>query len=142
MDSKKNRLNIDVDALAERKIKRRKKRDLNETVYYEINNKKVPVFTQEFLEENRIVDAELRKLRKVNNDFEEHNSVLIKYIENLHSACDQVCDELKDLEGFKESLVTHLEQLRTQAKQEYNLDLGDNGNSTGHDNNSRRPLSS
>lgn len=138
MDSKKNRLNIDVDALAERKIKRRKKRDLNEPVFYEINDKKVPIFTQEFLEENRIIEGELRKLRKVNNDFEEHNSVLIKYIENLHSACDQVCDELKDLESFKKSLTSHLDQLRTLAKQDYNLDLGDNGNSTtGLDNNSR-----
>uniref|UniRef100_A0A6G1SJW7 SWI/SNF-related matrix-associated actin-dependent regulator of chromatin subfamily E member 1-related n=1 Tax=Aceria tosichella TaxID=561515 RepID=A0A6G1SJW7_9ACAR len=140
MDSKKNRLNIDVDALADRKVKRRKKRDLNETVFYEINDKKVPVFTQDFLEQNRIVEGELRKLRKVNNDFEEHNSVLIKYIENLHSACDQVCDELKDLEGLKGSLKLHLDQLKTQAKQDYNLDLGDNGESTGPVNNTRRQM--
>lgn len=131
MDGKRRRLNIDVDALAERKIKRRKKRDLNEPVFYEINDKKVSVFTQEFLEENRVVDGELRKLRKVNNDYEEHNSVLLKYIENLHTACDQVCDELKDLNSVKESLMTQLDQLRTQAKQEYNLDLSDNGNLSG-----------
>jgi DNA-binding Lrp family transcriptional regulator len=124
MDLKKKRLNIDVEALAERKIKRRKKRDLNETVYYEINDKKVPIFTQEFLEENRIVEGELRKLRKVNNDFEEHNSVLMKYIDNLHSAYEQICDELEDLKGVKESLTTHLDQLKVQAKQDYNLDLG------------------
>lgn len=123
MDSKKSRLNIDVDALADRKIKRRKKRDLNETVHYEINGKKLPIFTPEFLEENRIVEGELRKVRKVNNDFEEHNSVLLKYIESLRSECNQVCDELKFLENNRQALSASLKALREQARLELGLDV-------------------
>jgi len=117
------RLNIDVDNLAFKNVKKRKKRDLNETVFYEINNKKLPVFTPEFLEENRIVDGELRKLRKLNNDIEEHNSVLLSYIENLNSSCDNICDELNELAECKAMISAQLEQLRNQVKEKYNLSL-------------------
>lgn len=122
---KRSRLNIDVDDLANRRVKRRKKRDLNETIYYEINGKKVPIFTPEFLEENRIIEGELRKLRKLNNDYEEHNSVLIRYIESLNEACDQVCDELKELTQFKDSFSAQLNLLKTEVKEKYGLSLED-----------------
>lgn len=124
---KRGILNIDVDNLANRRVKKRKKRDLNETIYYEINGKKVPVFTPEFLEENRINDGELRKLRKLNNDYEEHNSVLIKYIESLNLACDQVCDELKDLTKFRDSFSAQLNLLKIEIKEKHKISLGDCG---------------
>lgn len=114
---KKSRININVDDLVNKRVKKRNKRDLNETVFYEINDKRVPVFTAEFLEENRIIEGELRKLRKVNNDFEEHNSVLINYIESLTSACDQARDEMRDLEGFKEALSREFEFLKLKVKE-------------------------
>lgn len=125
---KRSRLNIDVDDLANKRVKRRKKRDLNETIYYEINGKKVPVFTPEFLEENRIIEGELRKLRKLNNDYDEHNSVLIKYIENLNRDCDQVYDEFKELTEFKESFSAQLSLLKTEVKEKHGLSLEDTGN--------------
>lgn len=114
---KKNRLNLDVDGLANKKVKRRKKRDLNATIYYEINEKKVPVFTAEFLEANRVLDDELRKLRRLNNDYEEHNSVLIKYIDSLNVSCDQVSEELKELTNFKESFSAQLNQFKAGLSQ-------------------------
>lgn len=123
---KRSRLKIDVEQLANRSVKRRKKRDLNETIYYEINDKKVPIFTPEFLEENRIIEGELRKLRKLNNDFEEHNSVLIKYIDSLNVSCDQISDELKELKDFKDSFVTQLTMLKAEIKDKYALTLEDN----------------
>lgn len=125
--SKKNRLKIDVDELANRKVKKRRKRDLNETIYCEVNGKKVPVFTSEFLEENRLIETELRKLRKLNNDFEEHNSVLIKYIDSLNTSCDQICLELNDLTEFKESFATQLMLLRAEIKEKYDLTINENG---------------
>lgn len=127
MEGQKNRLNINVDELANRRVKRRKKRDLNETVFYEINDKKVPVFTPEFLEENRIIEGELRKLRKLNNDFEEHNSVLIKYIENLNTACDQICEELEELSEFRDAFSSQLALLKSDVKEKYGITLEDDG---------------
>lgn len=109
-----------MDDLVNKRVKKRNKRDLNETVFYEINDKRVPVFTPEFLEENRIIEGELRKLRKVNNDFEEHNSVLINYIESLTSACDQARDEMRDLEGFREALSREFESLKLKIKEKPN----------------------
>jgi len=129
---RRSRLKIDVEELANRKVKRRKKRDLNETIFYEINGKEVAVFTPEFLEENRIVEGELRKLRKLNNDFEEHNSVLIRYIESLNTACDQTCEELKELTELKDLLSSQLTLLRSEIQQRYGLSIVD-GEKTNHD---------
>lgn len=126
---KKNTLNIDVDNLVNKRVKKRKKRNLNETIFYEINDKKVPVFTPEFLEENRIIEGDLRKLRKLNNDYEEHNSVLIKYIDSLSAACDQTCDELKNLTEFKDSFTSQLNLLKLDIKDKYGLSLENIGNS-------------
>lgn len=122
---KRNRLKIDVDSLANRAVKRRKKRDLNETIFYEINNKKVPVFTPEFLEENRIIETELRQLRKLNNDFGEHNSVLIRYIESLSTSCDQITDELKELNEFRDTFTVQLDQLKAEVKEKCGLSLNE-----------------
>lgn len=126
---RRNRLKLDVEDLANRRVKKRKKRDLNETIYYEINGKKVPVYTPEFLEENRIFDGELRKLRKLNNDYEEHNSVLIKYIDSLNTACDQICDELKELTNFRDSFSSQLDLLKSEIKEKYSISLEDGSHS-------------
>lgn len=125
----RNRLKIDVDGLANKRVKRRKKRDLNETIFCEINGKKVPVFTPEFLEENKIIDGELRKLRKLNNDYEEHNSVLVNYIDNLKVSCDQVCNELNELTDFKNSFSSQLTSLKTEIKEKYNISFEEKTNS-------------
>lgn len=121
MDLPKSRLKIDVDGLASKNIKRRKKRDLNQPVIYEINNKKVPVFSAEFLEANRVVDDELRKLRRLNNDYEEHNSVLSKYIDTLHTSCDQIGNELHELTQFREQFKIELDSLKAEVKEKYGL---------------------
>lgn len=136
------RLNIDVDNLAFRNVKKRKKRDLNEEVYHEINGKKVSVFTPEFLEENRLVDGQLRKLRKLNNDIDEHNSVLLSYIDNLNSSCDRICDELKELTECKELLTNHLIKLKSQVKEKHNINLKPTGSSPEPRSNNKSPNSS
>lgn len=125
----RNRLKIDVDGLVNRRVKRRKKRDLNETIFCEINGKKVPVFTPEFLEENKIIDGELRKLRKLNNDFDEHNSVLINYIDSLKVSCDQIYDELNELNEFKSSFLSQLTSLKAEIKEKYDISLEEKSSS-------------
>lgn len=119
MDIGKSRLNIDVESLAKKNVKRRKKRDLNQPVYYEINDKKVPVFSSEFLEANRVVDDELRKLRRLNNDFEEHNSVLTTYIDSLNTSCDQSSKEIKELTQTRDLLKIELDILKAEVKDKY-----------------------
>lgn len=110
-----NRLRLDVEDLVSKRAKPRRKRDLNETIYTELNAKKVAVFTPEFLEQNRIVDSELRRLRKLNNDFDEHNSVLVKYIDTLTTSCDQTGQEIELLTGYKEVMKQLLGDLKRDA---------------------------
>lgn len=101
------------------KGKRKKKRDLNQPIHFDINDKKVSVFTQEFLEENKLAEVELRKLRKLNNDYEEHNSVLVKYIENLSSGCEKICAEIEDVTQYKDSLTRKFNIWKSEVKDKF-----------------------
>lgn len=97
-------------------VERRKKRNLNETIYYKINNNNVPVYTPEFLEQNKLMEGDLRQLRKTSNDFEEHNSVLTYYIESLTTSCQQAREEMQDLEGLRKKLGDELQKLKEELK--------------------------
>lgn len=114
---------IDVDNLASKAARRRKKRDLNEAVHFEIGEKKVSVFTPEFLEHNKNIESDLRKLRKLNNDYEEHNSVLIKYIESLTSSCDHLYNEVKELQEFIQEFKPLLQNLKSEVKDKHDISL-------------------
>lgn len=94
---------VDLKKLRNRIKKRRRVRDLEQMVFYNINNIQVPVFTEEFLEQNKIQDSELRQLRKLNNDFEENNSLLLKHLENLNLAIHQLQNESDRLVEFNRS---------------------------------------
>lgn len=123
---KKVKRHLNVEELASRKVKSRKKRDLNETIFFNFGeDKKVSVFTQEFLEQNRLAEVELRKLRKLNNDYEEHNSDLVSYIENLSTACDQICEEVKELTLFRDSLTSKLNIWKTEIKDKCGVSLNE-----------------
>ncbi|KAK7025523.1 High mobility group protein 20A, partial [Halocaridina rubra] len=43
----------------------------------------IPIFTEEFLNHNKVREAELRQLRKSNTDYEEQNAILQKHIESM-----------------------------------------------------------
>ncbi|EPQ03103.1 SWI/SNF-related matrix-associated actin-dependent regulator of chromatin subfamily E member 1 [Myotis brandtii] len=45
----------------------------------------VPIFTEEFLDQNKAREAELRRLRKMNVAFEEQNAVLQRHTQNMSS---------------------------------------------------------
>lgn len=43
----------------------------------------IPIFTEEFLDHNKMREQELRQLRKLNTEYEEQNAILSKHIDNL-----------------------------------------------------------
>ncbi|XP_076880575.1 SWI/SNF-related matrix-associated actin-dependent regulator of chromatin subfamily E member 1-related isoform X2 [Brachyhypopomus gauderio] len=79
----------------------------------------VPIFTEEFLDQNKAREAELRRLRKANVEFEEQNAVLQKHIADMFSAKERLEAELgqdelrtqalqRRLQAIKQTLVSSL----------------------------------
>jgi len=57
-------------------------------------------------------ENELRKLRKVNTEFEEQNAILSKHIENMKKGIDKLEGERKEQQGEINALQRHLAKLR------------------------------
>ncbi|CAB1331451.1 unnamed protein product, partial [Coregonus sp. 'balchen'] len=68
----------------------------------------VPIFTEEFLDQNKVREAELRRLRKANVEFEEQNAVLQKHISDMYSAKERLEAELGQDELRTQALHRHL----------------------------------
>uniref|UniRef100_A0A8K9XBV8 High mobility group 20B n=1 Tax=Oncorhynchus mykiss TaxID=8022 RepID=A0A8K9XBV8_ONCMY len=68
----------------------------------------VPIFTEEFLDQNKAREAELRRLRKANVEFEEQNAVLQKHISDMYSAKERLEAELGQDELRTQALHRHL----------------------------------
>lgn len=72
----------------------------------------IPIFTEEFLNYNKARENELRKLRKVNTEFEEQNAILSKHIENMKKGIDKLEGERKEQQNEISALQRHLAKLR------------------------------
>ncbi|XP_012677120.1 SWI/SNF-related matrix-associated actin-dependent regulator of chromatin subfamily E member 1-related isoform X2 [Clupea harengus] len=72
----------------------------------------IPIFTEEFLDQNKAREAELRRLRKANVEFEEQNAVLQKHIANMYGAKERLEAELGQDEQRTQSLQRHLLALK------------------------------
>nr|XP_028569461.1 SWI/SNF-related matrix-associated actin-dependent regulator of chromatin subfamily E member 1-related isoform X1 [Podarcis muralis] len=72
----------------------------------------VPIFTEEFLDQNKAREAELRRLRKVNTEFEEQNSILQKHTENMSCAKERLEQELALEERQTIALQKQLQTVR------------------------------
>lgn len=72
----------------------------------------IPIFTEEFLNYNKARENELRKLRKVNTEFEEQNAILSKHIENMKKGIDKLDGERKEQQNEISALQRHLAKLR------------------------------
>ncbi|XP_063056277.1 SWI/SNF-related matrix-associated actin-dependent regulator of chromatin subfamily E member 1-related isoform X2 [Engraulis encrasicolus] len=72
----------------------------------------IPIFTEEFLDQNKAREAELRRLRKANVEFEEQNAVLQKHIANMYSAKERLEAELGQDEQRTQALQRHLLALK------------------------------
>uniref|UniRef100_A0A4W5Q8W1 High mobility group 20B n=1 Tax=Hucho hucho TaxID=62062 RepID=A0A4W5Q8W1_9TELE len=75
---------------------------------YLSNRFDVPIFTEEFLDQNKAREAELRRLRKANVEFEEQNAVLQKHIADMYSAKERLEAELGQDELRTQALHRHL----------------------------------
>ncbi|XP_016382632.1 SWI/SNF-related matrix-associated actin-dependent regulator of chromatin subfamily E member 1-related-like [Sinocyclocheilus rhinocerous] len=72
----------------------------------------VPIFTEEFLDQNKAREAELRRLRKANVEFEEQNAVLQKHIADMFSAKERLEAELGQDELRTQALQRHLQAIK------------------------------
>ncbi|XP_051549623.1 SWI/SNF-related matrix-associated actin-dependent regulator of chromatin subfamily E member 1-related isoform X1 [Myxocyprinus asiaticus] len=72
----------------------------------------VPIFTEEFLDQNKARESELRRLRKANVEFEEQNAVLQKHIADMFSAKERLEAELGQDELRTQSLQRHLQAIK------------------------------
>lgn len=72
----------------------------------------VPIFTEEFLDQNKAREAELRRLRKMNTEFEEQNSILKKHTENMSIAKEKLEQELIMEENQTLMLQQQLQAIR------------------------------
>lgn len=72
----------------------------------------VPIFTDQFLEHNRQMESELKKLRKLNTDYEQQNAVLEKHVENVQNGINKTNDEITGIRNENDKLTTYLRMLR------------------------------
>uniref|UniRef100_A0A3P8UPT6 High mobility group 20B n=1 Tax=Cynoglossus semilaevis TaxID=244447 RepID=A0A3P8UPT6_CYNSE len=68
----------------------------------------IPIFTEEFLDQNKAREAELRRLRKANIEFEEQNAVLQRHIKDMYNAKERLEAELGKDEKRTQALQQHL----------------------------------
>ncbi|XP_062888345.1 SWI/SNF-related matrix-associated actin-dependent regulator of chromatin subfamily E member 1-related [Mobula hypostoma] len=73
-----------------------------------------PIFTEEFLDQTKARESELRKLRKSNVEFEEQNIILQKHIESMNNAKEKLEQELA-LEERETLTLQHQLQAVRQA---------------------------
>ncbi|XP_062490455.1 SWI/SNF-related matrix-associated actin-dependent regulator of chromatin subfamily E member 1-related, partial [Pezoporus occidentalis] len=72
----------------------------------------VPIFTEEFLDQNKAREAELRRLRKMNTEFEEQNAILQKHTESMNCAKEKLEQELAQEEKQTLALQQQLQSVR------------------------------
>ena len=73
----------------------------------------LPIFTEEFLEHNRVREQELRSLRRLNTEYEEQNAILSKHIDNMKSAIEKLEVESVQQKNNNAALNQHLQHLRS-----------------------------
>lgn len=84
----------------------------------------IPIFTEKFLEHNRQMETELKKIRKMNTDYEQQNAVLEKHVENVRAGITKTNTEIDELRKENDKLSSYLEMLRHKlATQLRNLSI-------------------
>lgn len=72
----------------------------------------ISIFTEEFLDHNKVRETELRQLRKSNTEFEEQNAILSKHVDNMRVAIDKLEVETIQQKNNNIALQKHLDNLR------------------------------
>uniref|UniRef100_A0A2M4CM62 Putative hmg box-containing protein n=1 Tax=Anopheles darlingi TaxID=43151 RepID=A0A2M4CM62_ANODA len=73
----------------------------------------IPIFTEDFLDHNKVIESELRTLRKSNIDYEQQNSVLEKHVENMENGIQKLDSESSTLDARNAVLESYLQKLKT-----------------------------
>lgn len=79
----------------------------------------LPIFTEEFLEHNRVREQALRSLRKQNTEYEEQNAILSKHIDNMKSAIEKLEVETVQQKNNNAALSQHLQHLRSSLMKSF-----------------------
>ena len=58
-----------------------------------VGDYEIPIFTEDFLEHNNVIDSELRMLRKSNIDYKQQNSVMENHVENMENGIEKLENE-------------------------------------------------
>uniref|UniRef100_A0A1A9WSZ7 HMG box domain-containing protein n=1 Tax=Glossina brevipalpis TaxID=37001 RepID=A0A1A9WSZ7_9MUSC len=77
----------------------------------------ISIFTNEFLEHNKIYDTELKALRKSRTDLEQQNAMLEKYVENMKSGVHKMINENNELQEKNRLLEIYLDKLKRKLAQ-------------------------
>jgi len=72
----------------------------------------IPIFTDQFLQHNREMESELRKLRHANSDLEEENALLSRHVEGMKATVDKLNSEIAEQQSRNTVLRDHLKVLR------------------------------
>lgn len=83
-------------------------------------NCEVPIFTDTFLEHNKVIESELKALRKNNIEIEQQNSVLMKHIENMQNGVSKVESEIAENRKRNMQLEVYLTKLRVILSANFN----------------------
>jgi hypothetical protein len=83
-------------------------------------NCEVPIFTDTFLEHNKVIESELKVLRKNNIEIEQQNSVLMKHIENMQNGVSKVEMEIAENRKRNMQLEVYLTKLRVILSANFN----------------------
>ncbi|CAH0715483.1 unnamed protein product, partial [Brenthis ino] len=86
----------------------------------------IPIFTDQFLQHNKLRESELRQLRKANSDYEQQNAILQRHAEEVSAATSRLHAETAAAAERTAALVAHRRALvasLTQALQSIILPL-------------------
>ena len=72
----------------------------------------IPIFNPEFLAYSRSKESDLRRLRKINTDLEQQNSVLSKQIDSMKVATDKLKTEISQQDEEVVALQFYVDKLR------------------------------
>lgn len=67
----------------------------------------IPIFTDQFLQHNKLRESELRQLRKANSDYEQQNAILQRHAEEVSGATSKLRAETAAAAERTAALLTH-----------------------------------
>ncbi|CAG9786789.1 unnamed protein product [Diatraea saccharalis] len=90
----------------------------------------IPIFTDQFLQHNKLRESELRQLRKANSDYEQQNAILQRHAEEVSGATSRLRAETAAAAERTAALLAHRRALvnaLVQALQTFSLPGGPAG---------------